>query len=72
VRAALASRELTPSGEAEHITFTRETVIRRPNRIYSKTSGDAQNELWYDGVGMTFVMHKDKDIRTGPNARNDR
>jgi hypothetical protein len=48
------------SGEEQHVTITRETVVRRPDRIYFKTSGDAQNELWYDGVGMTFVMHNDK------------
>ena len=24
------------------------------------TTGDRQNETWYDGVGLTLVLHKDK------------
>ena len=27
---------------------------------YFKTSGDLENEGFYDGVGLTFVIHKDK------------
>jgi len=41
-------------------TFTRRATVKRPNRLYSKTSGDVDNEVFYDGVGLTFVSHKDK------------
>jgi len=41
-------------------TFTRTATVKRPNRLYSKTSGDVDNEVFYDGVGLTFVGHKDK------------
>lgn len=39
---------------------TRETVIRRPDRMYFKTSGDAENEGYYDGKLMTLILHKDQ------------
>jgi hypothetical protein len=48
------------NGEEQQVTLTRETVVRRPDRLYSKTSGDVQNETWYDGVGLTLAIHKDK------------
>jgi len=40
--------------------FTRTATVKRPNRLYSKTSGEIENEVFYDGVGVTFVGHKDK------------
>jgi hypothetical protein len=52
--------ELRPGGKTERVTLTRETTIRRPDRLYSKVSGDRQNEVWYDGVGITLVMHGEK------------
>jgi hypothetical protein len=43
------------------ITLTRETIVRRqPDRLYFRTSGDRNNEAWYDGVGLTFVVHPEK------------
>jgi hypothetical protein len=48
------------SGEVQKVNLTRETVVRRPDRLYTKTAGDLQNEAWYDGVGLTVVLHKDK------------
>jgi len=48
------------NGEAQTVTLTRETVLRRPDRFYTKTSGDVQNEAWYDGVGLTVAIHADK------------
>lgn len=52
--------EATPNGTVQHVTLTRETTIRRPDRLYSKVSGDRTNEVFYDGVGITLVMHNDK------------
>ena len=52
--------QVKASGEAQVITLTRESVIRRPDRAYFKTSGDLQVEGWYDGVGLTVALHKDK------------
>jgi hypothetical protein len=47
-------------GQPREDTFDRETVVRRPDRLYTATTGDRQNESWYDGVGLTIVLHKDK------------
>ena len=47
-------------GQPREDTFDRETVVRRPDRLYTMTTGDRQNETWYDGVGLTLVLHKDK------------
>jgi hypothetical protein len=53
--------QVKASGEVQRVNLTRETIVRRqPDRLYSKTAGDIQNEAWYDGVGLTLVMHKDK------------
>jgi hypothetical protein len=62
---SIATREVRdqvkPSGEVQRVSLTRDTIVRRqPDRLYSKTAGDIQNEAWYDGVGLTLVMHKDK------------
>lgn len=48
------------AGKPRKVTLTRQTVLRRPDRLYFKTSGDVENEGFYDGVGLTLVMHKDK------------
>lgn len=48
------------SGEAQVVTLSRESIIRRPDRFYFKTSGDVQNEGWYDGVGLTLAVHNEK------------
>jgi hypothetical protein len=47
-------------GQSKQETFDREMIVRRPDRLYSKTSGGRQNEIWYDGVGLTLVLHADK------------
>jgi hypothetical protein len=52
--------EIRANGQPRTRTLTRETALRRPDRVYFKTSGDAENEGWYDGVGLTFVMHGNK------------
>jgi hypothetical protein len=48
------------SGEAQVVTLSRESIIRRPDRFYFTTSGDVQNEGWYDGVGLTLAVHNEK------------
>jgi hypothetical protein len=48
------------SGQPKVVTVVRESIIRRPDRFYFKTSGDVQNEGWYDGVGLTLAVHADK------------
>jgi hypothetical protein len=54
-------RHVTDSkGQPKQDTFDRETFVRRPDRLYTMTTGDRQNETWYDGVGLTLVIHKDK------------
>jgi len=52
--------EVRPDGGVRPVTVTRETTVRRPDRLYSKVVGDRTNEVWYDGVGVTLVMHQDK------------
>ena len=61
---SVATREVRDqvrrSGQSEKVNLTRDTIVRRPDRLYTKTAGDVQNESWYDGIGLTIVMHKDK------------
>jgi len=52
--------EVKPSGATEQVTLTRDTTIRRPDRLYSAVSGDRRNEVWYDGVGVTVAFHNEK------------
>lgn len=55
------SRERIKSdGQVETVSMTRDVVIKRPNRAYYKATGDADSEAFYDGVGLTIVLHKDK------------
>jgi hypothetical protein len=53
--------QIKGSGGVQQIALTRETIVRRkPDRLYSKTAGDSENEAWYDGVGITVVLHREK------------
>lgn len=52
--------EIRSSGASEQVTLTRATVVRRPDRIYSVVTGGRHNEVWYDGVGLTLVLHNEK------------
>jgi uncharacterized protein DUF2092 len=36
-----------------------------PDRLYTKVSGDRSTEVWYDGVGITLVLHNDKIFGQG-------
>jgi hypothetical protein len=52
--------EARSGGATKQVTFTRETTVRRPDRLYSTVSGDRRTEIWYDGVGVTVAMHDEK------------
>jgi hypothetical protein len=55
------TREIVKSnGQPQTLALTRKVMVRRPDRMYVETAGDRQNELWYDGVGLTMAMHKEK------------
>jgi hypothetical protein len=47
-------------GARVHTDTTRDIVIRRPDRFYFTATGDRHNEAWYDGHGLTLVMHDQK------------
>jgi hypothetical protein len=57
--------EIRSGGATERVALTRETTIRRPDRLYSKISGDRHNEIWYDGVGLTLALHNEKVFGQG-------
>lgn len=52
--------EISAGGKPVQITISREVVVRRPDRLYVRTKGDHDNEAFYDGIGLTLVMHKQK------------
>jgi hypothetical protein len=54
------------NGQPAQITLTRQTIVRRPDRLYFKTNGDLQNEAWYDGHKLTLASHKDKVFAQAP------
>jgi hypothetical protein len=57
-------QEATRTG-IRKVTLTRETSVRRPDRLYSRVTGDRHNETWYDGVGITLVLHEAKVFGQG-------
>jgi hypothetical protein len=52
--------QIRAGGDPAQTNVTRELVVRRPDRLYIRTQGDHENEAYYDGVGLTLVMHKHK------------
>jgi hypothetical protein len=58
-------QEAGRAGAVRTVTLTRETSVRRPDRLYSKVTGDRHNETWYDGVGVTLVLHEAKVFGQG-------
>jgi hypothetical protein len=52
--------QLTRGGEVRPVSVVRSMIVRRPDRLYVKATGDLDNEVWYDGVGATVVMHGEK------------
>jgi len=57
--------EVKKSAPVKRVTLQRELTVRRPDRLYTKVTGDHQNEVWYDGVGITLVLHNDKVFAQG-------
>jgi hypothetical protein len=55
-----ARDEVAPSGEVRPVSLSRDTIMRRPDRLYSTISGGHRREIWYDGVGVTVAMHDEK------------
>jgi hypothetical protein len=54
-------RQITlPNGKPQQLTMAREVVVRRPDRLYARAKGDHDTEAFYDGVGLTLVMHKER------------
>jgi hypothetical protein len=53
--------------------LSRQIVIRRPDRLYFKVSGDRDMEAFYDGRRFTLVSHRDKVFGnfTAPAALDD-
>ena len=47
-------------GQKTTLNHTRDVVVRRPDRLYSKQVGDQNTETWYDGKHVTVALHKDK------------
>jgi hypothetical protein len=54
------TRDQVKGSGIEQVRLTREMIVRRPDRFYFKTAGGVDTEGWYDGVGVTLVMHKEK------------
>jgi hypothetical protein len=52
--------EVKGNGTTQRVTLTRESTIKRPDRLYTKVSGDRRTEIWYDGKGITVALHNDK------------
>jgi hypothetical protein len=53
-------RDVVKASGPVQVSLSRETIVRRPNRLYFKTTGGLENEGWYDGVGLTLAIHKEK------------
>jgi hypothetical protein len=54
------SERIRAGGAIQPVAVTRVTVVRRPDRLHFKTSGDTEVEGWYDGMGLTIALHKEK------------
>jgi hypothetical protein len=55
-----ARTQVRQSGKTEEVPLQRDFVIRRPDRLHFKSSGGQDAEGWYDGVGLTVALHKQK------------
>jgi hypothetical protein len=47
-------------GQKTTSQFTRDIIMRRPDRFHSKQTGDRNAETWYDGKRITVAMHNEK------------
>jgi hypothetical protein len=57
--------EVNKAGAVKRVSLQRELTVRRPDRLYTKVTGDRSTEVWYDGVGITLVLHNDKIFGQG-------
>ena len=51
---------ITRTGERRVDTFTRELKMRRPDRLYSRTRGARELEIFYEGSRLTVISHPEK------------
>jgi hypothetical protein len=58
--------QLKNKSDVQRVTLVRQAAVHRPDRMYVKTTGDMDNEVWYDGVGLTLVAHKEKVFAQAP------
>jgi hypothetical protein len=65
VTSAESRDESNKNGQVKRVALQRELTVRRPDRLYTKVSGDRSTEVWYDGVGITLVLHNDKIFGQG-------
>jgi hypothetical protein len=55
------------NGEKETMTVSQQLLVRRPDRVWFKTTGDEQDrEGWYNGKELTLVGHRDKVFARAP------
>jgi hypothetical protein len=52
--------EVVAHNQLQKTNLHRETVVSRPDRLYSKVTNERQREVWYDGVGLTVALHDQK------------
>ena len=48
------------NNEKVHLNLARQIAVRRPDKMWFKTSGDRDLEFMYSGKMVTLVSHKDK------------
>ena len=48
------------NGQKTTVQRAREVLLRRPDRLYTKQTGDRPVESWYDGKYVTLAMHSEK------------
>jgi len=54
------SERIARDGSARAIRMQRYITVRRPNRLWFKTSGASATEGFYDGARLTLVFHGEK------------
>jgi hypothetical protein len=60
VHTSEARTQVRPSGRSEEVKTARDIIVRRPDRLHFKVAGGQDAEAWYDGVGLTLALHKQK------------
>jgi hypothetical protein len=52
--------QIRSGGSSEEVKLARDLVVRRPDRLHFKAVGGQDAEAWYNGVGLTLALHKQK------------